>query len=181
MEETFPNFGKIYRFTEQEIVVTEKIDGTNGLIFFDEELNMRVGSRNRWITPEDDNYGFARWAYENEEELRKLGPGHHYGEWWGKGIQHGYGMDRKVFSLFNVFRWSDEEVRPSCCDVVPQLVTSTLTEDSLLLPLFFNTPIPKSIAAAKYGVECSNVEGLMLYFTKSRIYMKHPYKKGNKN
>ena len=43
------------------------------------------------------------------------------GEWWGKGIQRGYGLDEKRFSLFNVHRWGDSESRPACCGVVPIL------------------------------------------------------------
>lgn len=65
-------------------------------------------SRNRFITPEDDNYGFAAWVRDNAMELvRLLGVGTHFGEWWGHGIQRGYGLvkgDRR-FSLFNVVRY----------------------------------------------------------------------------
>jgi len=49
----------------------------------------------------------------------KLGPGRHFGEWWGYGINRGYGLKEKRFSLFNVHKWGDETVRPSCCYVVP--------------------------------------------------------------
>lgn len=55
---------------------------------------MMPNSRTRWITPEDDNYGFAKWANENKEELLKLGIGQHFGEWWGSGIQRGYNLQR---------------------------------------------------------------------------------------
>ena len=55
------------------------------------------------------------------EELRGLGPGYHYGEWWGAGIQRRYGLTEKRFSLFNVHRWADATVRPRCCHVVPEL------------------------------------------------------------
>ncbi|MCJ7726507.1 MAG: hypothetical protein MUP76_09000, partial [Acidimicrobiia bacterium] len=49
----------------------------------------------RWITPEVDNYGFARWVKDHEEELRTgLGAGLHFGEWWGQGIQRRYGQGR---------------------------------------------------------------------------------------
>lgn len=36
-----------------------------------------------------------------------LGPGRHFGEWWGSGIQRGYGLPKRErrFSLFNVTRW----------------------------------------------------------------------------
>jgi RNA ligase-like protein len=65
-------------------------------------------SRNRLITPEADNSGFAAWAFENYLDIfRLLGVGRHYGEWWGSGIQRGYGLEKgeKVFSLFNRHRY----------------------------------------------------------------------------
>jgi hypothetical protein len=120
----FVGMPKIGRFS-RECIVTEKIDGTNAQIYIppeDEpppELGFYVGSKSRWITPEQDNFGFARWAYDNAEVLKQLGPGHHFGEWWGGKIQRGYGLKEKRFSLFNVSRWSDE--RPACCDVIPIL------------------------------------------------------------
>jgi hypothetical protein len=78
-------------------------------------------SRSRWITPDDDNFGFAAWVEANRDELLTLGPGRHFGEWWGSGIQRGYGLPKgeKRFSLFNVSRWG--ESRPACCHVVPVL------------------------------------------------------------
>ena len=116
----FVKFSKIPRIS-RECVITEKIDGTNASIYIGEDEEFLTGSRTRWITPEDDNYGFSRWANENKEELLKLGVGFHYGEWWGQGIQRKYNMDRKVFSLFNVGIWGDNEIRPKCCSVVPVL------------------------------------------------------------
>jgi hypothetical protein len=53
--------------------------------------------------------------------LLALGPGSHFGEWWGQGIQRRYGLAEKRFSLFNVHRWGDDAVRPACCLVVPVL------------------------------------------------------------
>lgn len=67
-------------------------------------------SRKRLIRPGDDNFGFAKWVWENAENLiAALGPGRHFGEWWGNGIQRGYGLpkDEKRFSLFNVSRYRD--------------------------------------------------------------------------
>ena len=116
----FVGFSKIARLS-REMVITEKIDGTNGCIFIGEDGEFLVGSRSRWITPENDNHGFARWVYDHKNELMSLGPGRHFGEWWGSGIQRGYGLTKgeKRFSLFNVKRWKEE--RPSCCYVVPVL------------------------------------------------------------
>lgn len=114
----FVDFPKMARLSRR-VIISEKIDGTNAQVFIGEDGTMKFGSRTRWITPEDDNYGFARWATAHADELRELGPGRHFGEWWGQGIQRGYGLTEKRFSLFNVSRWA--ESRPACCHVVPVL------------------------------------------------------------
>jgi len=116
----FIAFKKIPRLS-RECVITEKIDGTNASIYIGEDGEFLTGSKERWITPSDDNRGFSKWAHENKDELMKLGVGHHFGEWWGSGIQRGYGYKKgeKFFSLFNVSKWSDDSIRPKCCLVVP--------------------------------------------------------------
>ena len=117
----FQEFRKIPRLS-RDIVITEKIDGTNGVIGIGEAGEFFVGSRSRWLSPETgDNHGFLLWAFAHKEELLGLGSGYHFGEWWGLGIQRGYNLKEKRFSLFNVHRWSDEAVRPACCSVVPVL------------------------------------------------------------
>jgi RNA ligase len=117
VQEVYPAFPKVPRL-RRPIVITEKIDGTNALVHVANDGTVRAGSRTQWITPERDNFGFAAWVMANEEELRSgLGPGLHYGEWWGRGIQRGYGLADRYFSLFNTRRWG--ESRPSCCSVVP--------------------------------------------------------------
>lgn len=129
----FRPYPKTPRLFNSDIVITEKLDGTNGCIIVTEEGEVSAGSRKRAITPEQDNYGFARWVQENAAELQVgLGPGVHYGEWWGAGIQRRYGMDKKVFSLFNAGRWTERcfltedidsglSTAPACCCVVPIL------------------------------------------------------------
>lgn len=136
----FQPFPKMSRLS-REIIITEKIDGTNAQVFITEDRKIFFGSRTRWITPENDNYGFARWATERREDLLQLGPGRHFGEWWGGGIQRGYGRPKgeKWFSLFNVSRWclhnqvpqriptadprveKFQEVLPPCVRLVPVL------------------------------------------------------------
>ena len=121
----FIPFQKIPRL-KRGCVITEKIDGTNAQIVIDPEGNVRAGSRNRWITPDDDNYGFARWVYDNQDEIRDtLGEGQHFGEWWGNGIQRGYGLKHKKFSLFNTGRWSS--LYSDLFDVVPVLYAGDFT------------------------------------------------------
>lgn len=143
MSELHPKFNEMQKIARLSrlCTVTEKIDGTNASIYIggletgDEGLFL-TGSRTRWITPTDDNCGFSRWAHANREELLTLGPGHHFGEWWGLGIQRGYGLKEKRFSLFNSFRWSDEKgIRPACCGVVPVLyegIFHSIAIDSVL-------------------------------------------------
>jgi hypothetical protein len=135
----YPTFPRITRFF-RDWIVTEKVDGTNGLVFIGEDGSVRAGSRNRWLTVSDDHFGFAAWVEANAEELRKLGPGRHYGEWYGREIQRGYGLSDRRFALFDVKRWhmvSADPVEwptdnpklpanvtteaPACCQVVPIL------------------------------------------------------------
>lgn len=126
----FIPFPKIPRL-KRGCIITEKLDGTNAQIVIDDQNNVRAGSRNRWITPDADNFGFAGWVERNKEELLKLGPGQHFGEWWGNGIQRTYGMKEKRFSLFNTGRWSDPAIRPACCDVVPLLYVGQFATDTV--------------------------------------------------
>lgn len=127
----FEPYGKTPRWRSQ-VVVTEKIDGTNSLIHIPEDpaLPLAVGSRNRWISPGKgtDNFGFAAWVADNEAVLRRLGPGRHYGEWWGVGIGRGYGLTERRWSLFQAHRWTEELLRemglPENVRVVPILQRS---------------------------------------------------------
>ena len=123
MPPEFVSYRKIPRLI-RPITITEKIDGTNGVVHVAESGEVTAGSRNRWITPEKDNYGFAKWVAKHELELRGLGPGYHFGEWWGSGIQRRYGLDHKRFSLFNVSEWNAENPPPECCHVVPTLMVT---------------------------------------------------------
>jgi hypothetical protein len=99
----FVGFPKSARYS-REAICTEKIDGTCSVVYIGEDGEFLTGSRSRWITPEDDNFGFSRWAHEHKAELMTLGPGRHFGEWWGQGIQRGYNLPKRL-SLFNVVRW----------------------------------------------------------------------------
>ncbi len=100
------------------MVITEKIDGTNAaVIITDDGTAIGAQSRNRLITPDADNFGFARWVADNAGVLTDtLGPGRHYGEWWGAGVGRRYGLTEKRFSLFNTTRWQDTDL-----SVVPGL------------------------------------------------------------
>lgn len=123
----FREFASIPRLS-REMIVTEKIDGTNGVVLVQEDGAVVAGSRTRWIVPLADNFGFAAWVEAHAAELREgLGVGVHFGEWWGSGVQRGYGLQNgeKRWSLFNVARWHESgdkfTGRPACCGVVPVL------------------------------------------------------------
>lgn len=79
----FEEFQKIARLS-RECCISEKIDGTNAQVHVLEDGTVLAGSRNRYVTPEADNFGFARLVQEHQDELRAgLGIGRHFGEWWG--------------------------------------------------------------------------------------------------
>ena len=150
----FKPFAKIPRYS-RPVIITEKIDGTNASIHinlvedqlngpilytdFAKDYRVQAASKNRVLGfGKEDNFGFAKWVEEHARELIEgLGVGSHYGEWWGQGIQRGYGLKEKRFSLFNVHRWitnwreyeggvfreqlinDKQQYAPICCDVVP--------------------------------------------------------------
>lgn len=173
----FKAFNKIARLS-REVIVTEKIDGSNASVFIApiqpgiddpyvlalgsievepgtmQIVTLRAGSRNRWITPTSDNYGFAKWCIANAPELFKLGVGRHFGEWWGNGIQRNYGLKEKRFSLFNIHRWclngetpklipsgnpkaepKLQDVLPACVGLVPVLWRGNFEEMGVRLIL----------------------------------------------
>lgn len=139
----WPKVPRLFR----DVVITEKIDGTNAAVVIekhDKEWGLigdafaavlgkdgnfyAVGaqSRTRLISPEQDNHGFAVWVLNNAAALVEvLGEGTHYGEWWGSGINRGYGAPKgeKYFSLFNTSRWGEAltDQWPEELDVVPVL------------------------------------------------------------
>lgn len=193
-------------------MITEKIDGTNASVFIwdptdpkNEELGIGswpdgrhtsepvqkvgpyfilAGSRNRWISPKDDNYGFASWVQEHAEELVKLGPGHHFGEWWGSGINRGYDVPDKRFSLFNVSRWFKHgvphvptsaiadpaklQVAPVCCSVVPVLYAGEEFHTSVAHQVLGELAHSGSVAAPGF----MRPEGIVIYHEASGTLFK---------
>lgn len=92
---------------------TVKLHGTNAGIAYDSR-GLRVQSRERIITPLDDNYGFARYVSENYDVFMGIIKTYIddyrididnntivlYGEWAGKGIQSGVAISQMDKSFF---------------------------------------------------------------------------------
>lgn len=109
-EDTFGEF-KSWGSTTRENknkTITEKLDGTNACIVA-QDGKVTAQSRKRIITPDDDNYGFAKWVYDNAGALLDtLGYGYHYGEWYGEGIQKNpLGIEGKRFALFHATKYTE--------------------------------------------------------------------------
>jgi hypothetical protein len=196
----FEPFEKIPRFF-RNVTITEKIDGTNASIHIVKpEIDIShfdlwtakvgdhliwAGSRTRWITPDNDNFGFAKWVANNAEELVQLGVGTHRGEWWGNGIQRHYNIDHKRFSLFNTHRWCghDEEPKeiptadprvvnvqkqcPSCCHVVPVIYKGLFLTD-MVKSAINELRIRGSFAVPGF----MKPEGIVIYHEAANVYFK---------
>lgn len=122
-------------------LVSEKLDGTHAAIDLTridkgtavpegavtvtaggDRWMLRAASRLRWLTAERDNFGFRAWVAEHAAVLTLLGPGLHRGEWYGRGIQRGYGLTERRWALFDAERWSAPPAGvPEVVEVVPVL------------------------------------------------------------
>lgn len=174
----------------RDIIITEKIDGTNSAIsvqeidrntagdeavyiaVYDAYYAVSAQSRKRVITPgkNTDNYGFARWVHDNAVALAKLlGPGLHFGEWWGAGIQRNYAMPNKAFSLFNTEKHKNvnEIIGGVPVQPVPVLWQGPFSEDKVKACL---------MDLSSYGSEAApdfmQPEGVCVFHTASRSVFK---------
>lgn len=126
MEQKFEAFPDIKKLGSAALFITQKIHGSNAQIYVfqaeDGKLDLLCGSRSRWVAPGNDNYGFAEMVYANKQEfIDKLGPGRHYGEWAGPGINSGEGLAKKTFVLFDHWKYPVERPLPPNTVVVPVL------------------------------------------------------------
>ena len=97
-----------------------KIDGTNSQVFLKDENTLGFGSRNREITPNDDNAGFAKAMTEDKElysELLSILRTHPsytiYGEWLVPHTLKSYTQDSwKKFYVFDILDEDTGEYLP---------------------------------------------------------------------
>lgn len=150
------------------VIITEKIDGTNGAVGILEDGTVYAQSRNRIVTPDDDNAGFAAWVAANADTLRSdLGVGLHFGEWWGRGIQRGYGLTEKRFSLFNATRWEDAAFQTGALHVVPEIARGLL-DTAIIRDILAELAAFGSYAARGFP----QPEGICIYHVASRQVFK---------
>lgn len=173
----WPKTPRLFR----EIVITEKIDGTNAGLHISPDGQLVAQSRKRIITPDADNYGFARWAADNADELvHILGSGLHFGEWWGQGIQRRYGMTEKRFSLFNTARW--REVDESNTSPELRALDASVGAQIDAVPVLYQGMFDGAVitgalqALAKVGSVAApgfmNPEGICVYHSQTRSVFK---------
>ena len=166
----FKPFDKIDNIKKLHMVITQKIHGTNAaVIVFEKDgvLDLVCCSRTRFITPTDDNYGFAAFVHANKDAFLALGIGRHDGEWAGPGINSGEGLPEKAFVLFDYWRYEDRPMLPPQTTLVPVLyrgaldpsaITDTMSwlklEGSALVPKFMR---PEGIVVTIGGVRYKKV------------------------
>lgn len=180
----FKEWPKIQRLDKNTVTITEKIDGTNVCVIIENGEVVGAQSRQRLITPDNDNFGFAGWVDRNKDQLKTLGDGYHYGEWAGPGIQQNpHLLETKTFFLFNSYRWdkvfSENELHPAreVVKVVPTLYVGEFDPfevNSVLECLSKNT---LGIASGKDGAK---PEGIIIYFHAFKSYLKR-HLEGRKN
>ncbi|WP_326812114.1 RNA ligase family protein [Streptomyces scopuliridis] len=197
----WPKTKRLFR----DIVITEKLDGTNSgihisavtdpdelWVFPENSYTVIVGgvryvvtaqSRKRIITPgkTTDNFGFAGWVYDNAVDLVSiLGEGLHFGEWYGQGIQRGYGLDEKRFALFNTARW--REVDDSGTSPELRALDSGVGAQVDAVPVIYEGPFDQGyIRTALWNLRehgswaapgFMNPEGVCVYHSQSRNVFK---------
>lgn len=164
--ENFTSWGKTPRAGSkgETIVVMEKMDGSNCGIHIKDDTIVGIQSRNRSISPnadgnQNDNFGFARWVHENQEELLKLGDGSHYGEWCGEGIQKNpHKLVGKHWFLFsNPFR--PVETLPECVSKVPVLYVGDDSDEIMRIFVKLYTD------SKEQGYKA---EGIIVYYPKQK-------------
>lgn len=171
----FKRWPKIHRLN-REIVITEKIDGTNAAVAINEDGTVYAQSRTRIITPDNDNHGFATWVRDHVDELREqLGRGHHFGEWWGGSIQGRYKerIPDKRFSLFNTLRWtgcSDDNYR--CMEAPLCYVVPTIGRSESFSSKPINDALEFLTDNGSVAAPGCTAEGIVVYHTRARVAFK---------
>lgn len=166
----FQSWPKIPRAVLGDVVITEKMDGTNACVIIQDGEIVGVQSRNRMLNlgKENDNYGFAQYVWDNKDKFLALGEGRHYGEWVGLGIQgNPHCFPEKRFYLFNTRRFGVHNPPPEGIYVVPVLYHGEYSGDI----------VDTVMRTLKGTSEASNykAEGVVVYFPRLDAMEKHTF------
>jgi tRNA-binding EMAP/Myf-like protein len=105
-----------------------KLDGTNaGIQLYNGEFSTQ--SREQIITPESDNMGFSRWAFENGDYFKSLPFQEHvtiFGEWCGTGIQKRCSISKIGKKVFCVFAIQYHKKHGTFLDINPETIKAVL-------------------------------------------------------
>jgi len=179
------------------MTITEKIDGTNSAIHIEQVVfgprapgaNYPEGTafvrhggslwavaaqdRNKFLSGNSDNHGFYEWVWDRAECLAiDLGPGVHFGEFWGRKINSGYNMTSKRLSLFNTRKWTDKQLTfiTDGLGVVPVLYEGGFSTNQVLNVM---ESLSDSGSIASPGF--MKPEGVCVYHHRSRQIFKYTF------
>jgi len=190
----YPKYPSIERFENIYSIISEKVDGTNGLIeieYDDGLLAVRFGSRNRWLTLSSDNAGFMNFfamfakkiaivpdilrakAVNELDNRNKVcsNPIRIYGEWYGKGIQRGYGLDTKYFMPFHTIL-AEALIEANVPNIMPPHIMYTGKFDKQIADDMMNL-----LRTHGSGVTPGyfNPEGIVVYFPTYQFCLKDTF------
>lgn len=118
-----------------ELTGTVKIHGTNACVVALSNGEVKAQSRNRMLTPLDDNAGFAKWVAQHEDFFKVTDTSdgvsaYYYGEWCGENIQSTVAMRGvpKTFVCFYMELYYDDEL------VVGTAIDTELVEEAHNIP-----------------------------------------------
>ncbi len=167
LEQPFKSFGKMARLDTTRMRITQKMHGTNAQILIENDveagvMRIKAGSRTKYLTETNDNFGFAKWVNENAQDLIEiLNEGRHYGEWCGPGINSGEGLKERTLFLFDVPRFRHfiekrEHPQVSCVPILYEGPFNTVTIDNV-----FGWLKREGSHAVEYGT-FDKVEGIVV-------------------
>ncbi len=157
----------------EEVIVTEKIHGTNTRYLFDErDRQFKIGSRTRWVNAAGTMWGAAALENPNIERWCRANPGTIlYGETYGRVASLKYGIAHRAvfiaFAALTLDKWWDQDILFASLaefgvPTVPVLYRGPF-DAAIILPLAEeDTKIPTAPAGHM-------MEGVVIVPTKERI------------
>lgn len=132
---------RTWKFPTVRFTGTVKLHGTNAAVVVRGD-QVSYQSRNRVITPEDDNMGFAAWASSVGEDYWRYAAKPHgdcifFGEWCGGNIQSGVALTGLPlrFVIFECFKIDENQERSDPIDP-DDIIWSEWNKDIFMVSVF---------------------------------------------